>query len=310
MTTTTKAEEKTVIRVRAVTCHPEWKEKPKELNPKDPMLNGYVPPQYGAQDKPMTPYDFLTDPNTGKRKGVGYAGAATPSGSAVSDLSKGIPTYATLPPLAVWRLGEWLEDIVMEDWPKTTDRMDADDRHGVYVTSGEGTPGNYEYRLYHLPLGVQNQPRPKHPLMWPKKLKEYISPNTAKPSDLWKDLKPPAPATPAAPKAPALPAGVRFRCTGCGHWFKETDLKGHSMVCPTKQGGFNDWAIMCDPACGCTTLHQVSQVMPGFPRPEPKKEEVVSTSTTEAPPVEEPKPDEEPKEPEAPETLTGDDDGA
>lgn len=289
MTTTTKdeakKEESAIVRVRAVTCHPEWREKPKELNPKDPMLSGYVPPQYGTQDKSMTPYDFLTNPETGKRKGVGYGGATIPNGCSVSDLSKGIPNYATLPSLAIWRLGEWLEDIVMEDWPKATERMDVEEWHGIYMVSGEGTPGNYEYRLYHLPEAVQNQPRPKHPLMWPKKLKEYVSPPYTKPqqSDLWKDSKP---ATPAAPKAPSLPAGVRFRCTGCGHWFKETDLKGHSMVCPTKQGGFNDWAIMCDPACGCTTLHQVSQVMPGFPRPEPKKEEVeVKAETVEAPPA-------------------------
>jgi hypothetical protein len=87
------------------------------------------------------------------------------------------------------------------------------------------------------------------------------------------------PATPQKANS-ALPANTRFRCR-CGHWFKETDLPGHSKVCPAIQGGDADFAVFCDDKCGCElikdyptedhvlghkTLDHVSRCKPGFPR--------------------------------------------
>ena len=282
MTQTTKGKED--LSVSAVTCHPEWRPAPETIDPKDPFVNGFVSSTLNNGVKKLTPYDYLTDPETGLRFAGPFGVPGKPSGVNVVDLKNGIPAYASLPPLAIWKLGEWLLDIDEEDWPSATDHMTTEDLHLSYFTSGEGTNGNYLWRIYKCPLEVAGQIKPKHPLLWAKKLKEYKPPVYSEAH--WKSA-PVKPVVPAAPAAPALPAGVRFRCVGCGHWYKEADLKGHNMVCPTKQGGFNDWAIMCDPACGCKTLHEVAECKPGFPRAIEEKEVEVKAEATpvEAPPA-------------------------
>lgn len=282
---TTKSEEELITRVSAVTCHPAWRAKPETIDPKDPFVNGFVSNAINNGVLKLTPYDFLTDPKTGERLGGPYGLPSKPNGTNVVDLRHGIPTYAALPPLAIWRLGEWLTDVEMEDWPAATDHMSPEDLHQCYLTSGEGTTGNYIWRIYKCPTEIAGQIKPKHPLMWRKDLKTYKPPVYSTPAAHWKA---PETAKPVTPAAPALPAGVRFRCGGCGHWFKEDTLKGHAMVCPTKNGGFNDWAIMCDSTCGCTTLHQVAECKPGFPRPQEEKKEVevkAEATPVEAPPA-------------------------
>lgn len=82
-----------------------------------------------------------------------------------------------------------------------------------------------------------------------------------------------------------LPAGMRLRCRGCGHWFKEDDLKPHAEnVCPGMDGnnGESDWGLMCAPECGCKTLHEAVTLKPGYPKLKPKKKEVIENEQTEA----------------------------
>jgi|SRR5262245_9344911 len=221
--------------------------------PIDEMMVGF----YFPGDKDKTPYDYLVDPETGLRKGQ----QQPPQGLVRIDLSHGI-SGVTLPPLAIWRDGKWGNELQGEEREKFRSIPGAYDFE-TWIVSGEGTPSNYEYRVYSLPETVTKFETPKHPVMWTaaeKKGKAW----TASGYGSYGASKTKQPAA-------TLPIGIRFRCPGCGHWWKESTLAPHTTsCCPGLNDGISDWAIMCE--C-CDTLDEVSACKPGFPRP-PKVKEV------------------------------------
>lgn len=275
---------------------------------KDKMMIGF---RYGNSTKPawmpsgtkiedVTPYEFLTNPRTGKRPGQTMA----PHDCANYDLTKGINSWVDLPPLYVWKQGRWLSDLVkdpefdlkalsswmkskiercLESWPSTGVHSDL---FPYFVVSGEGTTGNNLYRIYELPMTECGSNQPHHPLMWKESLRKptetYSGGSNAWKGESWREETNKAtyggglatkPVVSTA--APKVPAGVRCRCGECGHWFGYQDLIQHSAIC----GSEEDWAIMCHTDCGCATLDQASTPKPGFPRPkkvEEKKEEVTA----------------------------------
>lgn len=221
----------------------------KGTSPSDPMLVGYF-----MHDKSKTPYDYLTDPETGIRPNAG----GIPQGFVKVDLTRGIDGVV-LPPLAIWNRGEWA--LAMEGPEKKAlagARLSYDD----WVVPGEGTPGNYEWRVYTLPSSISALENPKHPGLWLHHQKKGWS--------NWSGQKT-GTATPTKTgsysdysQGATLPAGIRFRCPGCGHWWKESTLAPHSTsCCPGLNGGTSDWAILCE--C-CLTLDEVATCKPGFPR--------------------------------------------
>lgn len=225
---------------------------------KDQMLVGY---QF-MYDQDKNPYDFVADPETGLRPNQ----KVVPHGFLWADLTKGI-SHVTLPPLQIWKEGRWLSDIDQSEfsdythmytYPKKGDEFDT------WVCSGEGSPGNMVWRFYLLPDQISRHNLlagnlPKHPLMWPKALKE--EPKTTSLSspyrkdDSWTSAW-------KTEKTPAMPAGIRIRCTQCGHWYRMDDLTAHSQCCPVLQG-FADWAIKCE--C-CDSLDDTATVKDGYPR--------------------------------------------
>lgn len=262
------------------------KKPPEKKEPPDQMLVGY---QF-QYDKEKTPYDFLDDP---EREGFRLGETVRKASGAVKTLLDNGIEHATLPPLAIWKLGMWYDELPFEA-KQLIQYVNKTEERLAYVTPGEGTPGNYLLRVYVLPKALEQEKNPKHPMMWAKGLKEH-KPWTMKKNSGWLDddrdynhgygFHQPTPTKAAAKPAaaPALPAGIRFRCPGCGHWWKESTLAQHSnFCCPGREADEGDWAIMCE--C-CATLDQVSTVKPGFPR-KPKITE----------PKEEVKPDEESKE--------------
>lgn len=280
------------------------------------MMVGFVFP-HEASDR-TTPYDFVADPKTGIRPGV--IGQQKPSGYSKVNLQDGIG-QANLPPLAIWEDGMWVSEItgVEEEQKFKTllSTLPMSEQFDSWLVSGEGTPGNFAYRVYLVPKQISATVDPKHPLLWPENLKRpkmqsiYTTPpRSALPGGTggWAhgghagyESPTPVPKKPVAKAAPALPAGLRIRCPGCGHWWKESGLAAHvNNCCPGKQGFktegvdqmVSDWAILCE--C-CDTLDEVSTCKPGFPRP------VAEKPATPDPEPEEVKPDEEePKEPQEP----------
>lgn len=289
----------------------------------DGMLVGFFWGQPERMDaKGKTPYHFLPD-KEGYRGGLKYK----PSGVRVYNLKDGIPVNCTLPPIDLWDKGEWLNE-----QPKPHSRLkdvDADIAYALWVVDGAGQPGNWELICYYLSTKIAADLIPDHPLFWTKTQRTLVEAHKVKgieglPSGLSLITSTPTTTKPAAtaPKkkdddwhswggskatqAPSLPAGVRIRCPGCGHWFKEGDLSGHAMVCSSTNGGSNDWAIMCVAECGCRTLDEASTPKPGFPRPKPepaKKEggEPVSETIEEPTPEEETPTEETTETPDAPE---------
>lgn len=265
---------------------------------KDPLFMGYSSGtaymtyqanRLGKKEEDIGPYDFYTDRATGLRP----AEKEKPKGGSFTDLDMDDVEKCTLPPLAIWKGGQYLLDLVARPnfkeviFPNLPYKLqrDMEDVEPVrwqnllwyyWVTSGEGTPGNFAYRVYELPNAVAKQATPKHPLMWPESDKRSKRTTTSYSSGYGsgggyggglgrKTVS--TPSTPAAPKAPSMPAGVRMRCV-CGHWFKMDDLAGHSQVCPAlEENGESDWAMMCIAECGCHTLDDVCKCKPGFPRP-------------------------------------------
>ncbi len=233
----------------------------------DPMLTGY---QFQVE-KGSTPYDHM--PN---EDGLRGNARTKPSGMIRHDLSNGIPDYATLPPLAIWRRGIWFDELTKKQ-QEAFPTVRGPEERSSWIVPGEGTPGNYLFRVYLCPDEIADRPFPHHPIMWPQKLKQAAPParmGFSQPTPL-----PPATSLPPVQRAPSLPANIRFRCS-CGHWWKEFDLPKHKMnCCPADNAnGESDWAIMCE--C-CTTLDEVSRCKPGFPRPKAvstdKKEVAEST---------------------------------
>jgi hypothetical protein len=259
------------------------------------MMVGFRFP-HGPKDH--TPYDFVSDEKTGLRPGT--FNNQKPSGFAKVDLTNGI-MEANIPPVFIWAKGDWLltlveENVITEGMMQS---IPAHERFDSWVCSGEGTPGNFLYRVYVLPDEISRILEPKHPMLWPKALQEpkpksiYTAPpRSALPGGYGYA---PTPAKKAAPKTPTMPAGIRFRCPGCGHWWAETKLAPHTnFCCPGKQGFtvtgvdemLSDFAIQCE--C-CATLDQVGQCKPGYPRP-------AAVKAADDKPDEEVKPDETPAE--------------
>lgn len=190
--------------------------------------------QYWSKDK--TPKDYMTGAD-GKRPGE----TKPPNGEMTSDLSYGSIQGVSLPPRSIWKEGKYLDG----NWTKQSDK-----EYRTWVISGEGTPGNYLIRRYVLPSEIATDPNPDHPTDWPK--------GPGKGS---------ATAKKTTTSAPSLPVGIRFRCPGCGHWYRESDLAGHAKVCPGQEGGSADWAIACE--C-CDSLDDTAKCKQGFPRKKPE----------------------------------------
>lgn len=243
----------------------------KETPQLDPN-RGYIFP---IKDK--TPEDYMANPETGIRPGD----QKQPWGVAKTDITKGIEG-ATIPGMAVWEAGKWCSDLSDKArgfFATVTEK----EEWATWCVSGEGTPGNYAFRAYVLPKDLATSQFPRHPSQWPDNIKKGRAATSyahGHPSPYGQGYgtgyggqgvqggykTPAAPAKPAAPKAPAMPASLRIRCSGCGHWFKMDDLPRHAeWACPGINGE-GDWAMMCDSACGCSTLHEAASVKPGFPR--------------------------------------------
>lgn len=212
------------------------------------------------QDK--TPKDFRTDPVTGLRPGE-----STPPKNHVSiNMKFGEMQYKILPSIEDWDKGTWWDKLNKET-QKELHSIPAKDTWGCWVVSGEGTPGNYKYRCYILPTEVASDPYPDHPTMWPKKKEEKTPQKTSE----WGKK----------PAENKLPFGMRIRCVGCGHWFKQDDIGGHVLnTCPAVHGADADWAIMCECGGTCNSLDDVVKIKDGFPRPK-KVEKVEPVEATE-----------------------------
>lgn len=214
-------------------------------------------PLDGAQywNRSAKPADYMTDKTTGLRKGE----KEKPHGRSMTTLEHGIK-HVTLPPRSVWVLGSYLLEWAQYDVNSNDNDQDRDLR--TWVTSGEGTPGNFEERHYVVPDEISGAAIPEHPADW--KASVFKKSPFGYPTDGTVTTK--GGKKPAAKAAPPLPVGIRFRDPNCGHWFREGDLAGHSKVCPGTQGGESDWAIACE--C-CESLDDTAKCKPGFPRPKP-----------------------------------------
>lgn len=233
----------------------------------DPMLVGY----HFMYDNEKNPYDYITNPETGLRPGTNVK----PTAVTVHYLNEDGVEGSTIPPLAIWKQGEWLSDMAPDVLPKTGVYPKEDCVFDTWVTSGEGTPGNMQYRMYVLPheisrTNLQQGQIPKHPQMWPRKLKER--PKWTGYGSGWSSYG----GTSKKSSPDKLPYGIRIRCTKCGHWFQSDDLVTHVQCCP-QVNEFTDWAIKCE--C-CTSMDLTATVKEGFPRafyggpkPEPEAEQ-------------------------------------
>lgn len=258
----------------------------------------------GKDAEKLNPYDFLTDEKTGMRPSE----TAAPHGAATIVLAVSqstlIDKWTTLPPLRIWRQGFWLsekifdptfdyeempysivreiDDTIKVGWPESGTPAAL---YNYWVTTGEGTPGNYLWRVWEIPGALCNTlDAPKHPLMWDQKFKRgsWGGLGSGPAYGGHAQTKPAEPEQPALPKPVkvTIPAGVRVRCAGCGHWWKIDDLAKHADVCAgVETAGETDWAMMCDPLCGCGNLTDVAKCKPGFPR---KKEDPPAAEETEA----------------------------
>lgn len=211
-----------------------------------------------------TPIDFVTNPQTGLRPGERIPA----KGAVVVDLSR-VTTpqrlrFYNLPPRSIWEKGKW-----------KSDETDSEKDFNTWVTSGEGTPGNYVTREYVLPDVPAYAPVPEHPSDW----SDNDFPKEEKKSSWW---TPPAQSSP--PKASSgIPSSVRVRCGGCGHFYEMDDLVDHnkSGSCPADQGEVAMFVMMCE--C-CSSLQEAATVLPSFGKKEPvasgsnskKKEEVTA----------------------------------
>lgn len=244
-------------------------------------------------------YDFYTDKTTGFRPGQ----KSKPNGGMVARLDEdGVDSTTVLPPAKIWREGRYLSELLADDdfltdpngfdelpflvkkvgnevldeipSPGNDNGKVPDKIFNIFIVSGEGTPGNNIWRAYYLPQDVAKQPEPKHPLMWTVEQKKGSKTKSWPGGYDYGRAEPlgtQTPTKPTAPPKPRIPSTVRMRCDGCGHWFKMDDLTDHIKVGICPGTGEIDWAMMCDPACGCQTLDQVSTCKPGFPRPKKKE---------------------------------------
>ena len=234
------------------------------------MLTGFV----FQFNKEKNPYDFLTDEKTGKRPGEN----GPPNGFTTVDLRQGIEGL-TLPPLAIWTTGMWGNEIPITMLEEFTTQPKAKEFE-AWITTGEGTPSNFKWRIHILPEKLASVVTPKHPLTWPPEYKQKPSQSYQNWSGYTKYAPQPKKQTAATAPVSTLPVGIRFRCPGCGHWWKESTLAPHSTsCCPGLNGGESDWAIMCE--C-CLTLDEVATIKPGFPR-KPKVKDTTEKEPETAP---------------------------
>lgn len=195
------------------------------------------------------PEHYQADPKTGLRPGQ----KDKPSGTVLVRLqSYNHATSSTiLPTRKMWRKGKWLS---------SKPDMAGSDEYCTWIVDADGTPGNYRERHYVLPTDIATEAEiPKHPADWPKPSGE---------SSWWKGTGG-SKSVGTKPKSSGLPFGIRFRCPGCGHWYKESDLQGHASCCPKSEGGEAQWAIACE--C-CESLDDTAKCKPGYPLPSPTAE--------------------------------------
>lgn len=170
----------------------------------------------------------------------------------------------TLPSTKTWNKGKWWDELSIEE-KADLKSISENDKYACWVVSGEGTPGNVKYRCYICPNEIAHKTWAEHPTMWPKKKEDKKDTKTTYQS--W-EKKP----------ENKLPFGMRIRCVGCGHWFKQDDIGGHVLnTCPAVHGEDADWAIMCECGGACASLDDVAKLKPGFPRP--KKIEATPNDT-------------------------------
>lgn len=199
---------------------------------------------YGQTGK--TPADYMTDPDTGLRPGEDKK----PHGTITVDLAMGI-SGRTIPPESVWDKGEW--DSL------TNEKGNAS--FYTWIVDGEGTPGNYEKRMYLCPEEVATEMQPRHPSKWTKKLREQGGKAPWK--SLWDTGK--GSSKSSGSSSSGLPWGLRIRCPGCGHFFKNSDLADHAQAgaCAAVQAKPAMWVIECE--CHRGDLQAAATVLEGFP---------------------------------------------
>jgi len=242
------------------------------------MLEGW---QFGSTYKDKTPLDFIADTKTGIRPGAAQFGGKKPNGVATIDISNGIEQYMVIPPVAIWNMGKWYDELSKE--AKQGLRVEKSDERQAYVVPGDGTPGNYMLRMYIVPKKIAEHAICDHPKYWTKFQREkgdndkpalygasytgwggYQSTHVVK--------------KPEPPKPPPLPQGMLIRCPGCGHFFDgETQLSGHANYCCPGSDNWGtidgaDWVVRCK--C-CNTLAETALCLTGYPRkPKDEKKEV------------------------------------
>jgi hypothetical protein len=238
----------------------------------------------GGAWKDKTPLDFRTDKETGLREGL----TVKPSGVVKHNLKPGIGG-ATIPPIATWNAGKYIESLDENGKKAFVDYVESWELFDAYVVTGEFTPGNYVARIYILPKNISHDPEPDHPSKWSVQLQKgdaitsYSTGTAWKPGRPWSTSAPGAyhspaqetkPAVPPPAAKPAVPAKIRVRCGGCGHWFRMDDVGPHAEYCCPGINEDSDWGFQCE--C-CDTLDEVQALKPGFPRPkkEPEKKEEV-----------------------------------
>jgi hypothetical protein len=227
----------------------------KFTQPKEDLMDGAY---YPTAIKGTTPADFTVQPGEKYRPGEKQA----PVGKVKIKLDGFAGALGvTLPPRSVWSEGYW------EAFDATTA---TDEEWRTWVVSGEGTPGNWESRLYIVPAEIAKEQEPSHPADWPKVLREGKS----KPAGTGlTSFKP-------QPKASSqLPRGVVAICPGCGHYFDIDDLVDHAKgdICPSKQGELVAFIMPCE--CHPKDLQTTAKIMPGFPY-KPKVAKPTTTKKT------------------------------
>jgi len=268
----------------------------------DDVMDGAAYP-FGAPEG-STPLDFMDDEN-GERSygfhtggGVSGSGKRKPWGTAVANLKDGIADKI-IPPRSIWVKGDW--------------KGDRGEAYYTWVVSGEGTPGSYLEREYRIPDQISKEMVPAHPADWPQHLQKKkggFGFSGASSSGASSSLL-------GGKSSGHLPLGLRIRCPGCGHFFKDSDLATHakSQACAAVQDDPAMWVIECE--CHPGDLQIAATCLEGFPLPKPEPKpapagedpvEKIAKAVTAAPDPSgaesESEPEPQPEEPEEPEPST------
>lgn len=248
---------------KKTTVKPQAPKKKKAAAPPDPLDGGSF--GAGGLQPGKTWLDYTDDPERpGYRLGVSTQQI---SGKTTIDLTRGIRDSHVIPPKGIWERGQWKNK-----------NPSADDGN-EWVVSGQGTPGNWEFRIYQVPPHMSFEAEPPHPSKWKKADREVRPYETSsawlpKPaqsqyqsSQPWKSAPQPKKITTASS---GLPNSVRMLCIGCGHYFKVDDLVDHAKtgVCPSQQGEIVNIVQPC--AC-CLSIFESATVREGFPKKKPEE---------------------------------------